>query len=33
MNKFSKEFKEKAVQLKEGGMHPNDIFKDAGDTY
>jgi len=30
MNKFTKEFKEKAIKLKEEGIYPNDIFKDAG---
>ncbi len=30
MNKFTKEFKEKAIKLKGEGIHPNDIFKDAG---
>lgn len=30
MNKFTKEFKEKAIELKKGGMCPNDIFKDNG---
>lgn len=27
MRKFTKEFKEKAIKLKEQGVHPNDIFK------
>ena len=30
MSKFTKEFKEKAIRLKARGIHPNDIFKDAG---
>jgi len=29
MNKFTKEFKQKAIKLKEEGIHPNDIFTDA----
>ena len=30
MNKFSEEFKEKAIKLKERGVYPNDIFKNYG---
>jgi len=30
MNKFSKEFKEKAIELKEQGVEPNEIFKGEG---
>ena len=30
MNKFTKKFKKKAIKLKEKGLHPNKIFKDAG---
>lgn len=30
MNKFTKEFKEKGIKLKEKGIHPNNIFKDNG---
>ncbi len=30
MNKFTQEFKEKAIKLKKQGMHPNEIFKNEG---
>lgn len=30
MNKFTNEFKKKAIRLKEEGVHPNKIFKDEG---
>jgi len=30
MNRFTKEFKEKAIVLKEKGTHPNKIFEDEG---
>jgi len=30
MNKFTKEFKEKAIKLEKEGIHPNDIFKKHG---
>ena len=30
MKKFTKEFKQRAIQLKKQGMHPNEIFKNAG---
>lgn len=30
MNRFTKEFKEKAIQLKKEGAHPNKIFQDEG---
>jgi hypothetical protein len=30
MNKFTKEFKEKAIQLQKEGIHPNEIFKNTG---
>ena len=30
MNKFTKEFKEKAIKLKKQGMHPNKIFTNTG---
>ena len=30
MNKFTKEFRERAIKLKEQGMHPNEIFLEEG---
>ena len=30
MNKFTKEFKQKAIKLKEKGIHPDIIFKNEG---
>ncbi len=30
MNKFTKEFKERAIKLKEQGVSPNEIFKNEG---
>lgn len=30
MNKFTKEFKEKAIELKRQGIDPNEIFKSEG---
>lgn len=30
MNKFTKEFKEKAIELKKQGVHSNEIFQDEG---
>ncbi len=30
MNNFTKEFKERAIKLKEQGIHPNEIFKNEG---
>ncbi len=30
MNKFTKEFKTKAIKLKKEGIHPNKIFQDRG---
>ncbi len=30
MSKFTKEFKQKAIKLKEKGIHPNKIFKNDG---
>ncbi len=30
MNNFTEEFKERAIKLKEQGIHPNEIFKNEG---